>query len=713
MTDEVSPAEPTGASDSSYAFQFRKHLIEVRAHLAGLNGDDPPPSFTPPIGYWTPLEKNAFFHALSVHSRLRPDLVAASISTKSVIDVCAYIDSLDEAIARDRRLLLPRSDLPGAMEVSNAWILREEIMSEDISPLDAGWVRDTLLSQREEEVTARKAAPQSEAGATGHGPNNENLETWEHDRRRHWRREDALNMLECHHLKVMERILKDAEGGDVDVEDVHSEDQEPEEPGPLPPPDAEPSDRTAHVSIIHDGLIDPRLLQLSGLPVPDQPFIEDPVPQRHFEALPDVEHSHDTLPAFNTASSPPPPHAPLVVQPLDYPRSPSPDSDRETAIDHSNLSPASRRRVQKRLHMRRKRAAQRGDAVNEATVKLRPGRKAKRQQTLKPRGKQHVAQLEQAQLEEGEGEENALMAVDQNREEAAMSTSLTPPEEAPQQKAEVGDDDERHDSDASRERHRNNSGMTKPYKIKRDFATMGIDADTLIDGNLGHFHLSALSRLMTFYKSGYDIKGSSTATSISADTIRLLSAILVEFVTEAVHRSIISREQENSMKAGIKVYHQTNDDITAENVTHVLEMMGMVGMSKDQYFAQLLGEETPEHEESAEEDDDDAEDATDEIGEDDQGDEDDLPDAERPTLYPMLLPLHREIHPPLVMLPKSLLPRTPARSGPTLAMDDKLIPTEPDNDEVLEELDDEMALDAADQALAYEYEADLWKVFGK
>ncbi|KAG6866360.1 hypothetical protein C0991_005281 [Blastosporella zonata] len=712
MSDEVSPPQPTSTSEPSYVSQFRLHLAEVRAHLIGDDGDNSPPSFIPPTGYWTSSEKNIFFHSLAVHSRLRPDLVAASIGTKSVVDVCAYIECLDEAIAGDRRVLLPRSDFPGSIEVSNAWVLREENLAENTILLETSWVKDKLLLQREEEVENRKVSSQSEAIATGEGVADENLESWERDRRRCWGQEDALSRLEYHHLKVMETILRDAEGSKVGVEEAQSEDQEAEELGPLPLAGVvKPSDRFPQTSVVSDGMIDPLLLQLSGAQVPDQPVIKDYTLERHSGALPHVEHPHDTLPAFNAAPSPPsPPSAPLVAQPLDYHR--STDGDRETAIDHSSLSPASRRRVQKRLHMRRKRAAQRGEDVIEAVAKLRPGRKTKRLQASKPRGKQSTVQPDE--LDGDKGKEDTLMDVDQNGDHPAMSTSLTSPEEACREE-EVDKEEEQNDSDASRRQRRKKGGMTKPYKIKRDFADKGIDADTLIEGNLGLFHLSTLSRLMTFYKSGYDIKGSNAATSISADTIRLLSAILVEFVTEVVHRSIISREQENSMKAGIKVYHQTSDDITTENVTHVLEMMGMVGLTKEQYFAQLLEDmmEVPDLEEETVGEVPDEEDAAQQSDDDHDDDVDDSPPTEAPTIFPILLPVHREIHPPIVSLPKSLLPRAPTRSGPALPAEDQLMPMETDEEELFQELDDEMDLDAVDQVAAYEYEAGLWKVFGR
>jgi hypothetical protein len=61
-------------------------------------------------------EKALFFRALSVHFRLRPDLIAAGIGTKSTADVAVYLSLLREGaaaatatgtIARDQRPATP------------------------------------------------------------------------------------------------------------------------------------------------------------------------------------------------------------------------------------------------------------------------------------------------------------------------------------------------------------------------------------------------------------------------------------------------------------------------------------------------------------------------------------------------------------------------------------------------------------------------------
>ena len=126
-----------------YVDEFRQNQEFVKAHLNGISSDEPPllPAFLPPSSYWTSAEKGLFFHALSVYSRLQPDLIAQHIKTKNIFDVCVYLEALKAAadsIEHDNenhRTLC--SLMEPAMEVSEKWVQREESIAESLMGLDA------------------------------------------------------------------------------------------------------------------------------------------------------------------------------------------------------------------------------------------------------------------------------------------------------------------------------------------------------------------------------------------------------------------------------------------------------------------------------------------------------------------------------------------------------------------------------------------------
>ncbi|KAF8893421.1 hypothetical protein BD779DRAFT_1783748 [Infundibulicybe gibba] len=127
-------------STAAYPALFRAHLAAFSANLAGApstssSSSSPSPSSSrsaspvQELEYqhaWTPTEQDAFHHALRTHSRLRPDLISASIRTKNVLEVCAHLAALDAA---SRALPAPesvRDAIPAAVEVSQTWIEWEE-----------------------------------------------------------------------------------------------------------------------------------------------------------------------------------------------------------------------------------------------------------------------------------------------------------------------------------------------------------------------------------------------------------------------------------------------------------------------------------------------------------------------------------------------------------------------------------------------------------
>ncbi|KAG8991852.1 hypothetical protein FRB90_001205 [Tulasnella sp. 427] len=84
-----------------YLDDLRMHCEHVKDHTNGVDDElwgpgELPYSVLPPFGIWSPSEKRLFFAALSRHSRLRPDLVAESIQTKTFPEVCVYMEALEE-----------------------------------------------------------------------------------------------------------------------------------------------------------------------------------------------------------------------------------------------------------------------------------------------------------------------------------------------------------------------------------------------------------------------------------------------------------------------------------------------------------------------------------------------------------------------------------------------------------------------------------------
>jgi len=150
--------------------------------------------------------------------------------------------------------------------------------------------------------------------------------------------------------------------------------------------------------------------------------------------------------------------------PTPGPSTSTPSVEPESPAIPETLSPASRRRLQKRLYMRRKRAEAAGHTdilpVQGSTVVQRgkPGRKSK------PRAKRKT---------EGDA------VVDDDQE----------------------DDEEEEEEDDPRQAH----GKTRHYKTKGLLESTNMNAEALHKNGLGLFHLSALSKLMrsgrsSFYK---------------------------------------------------------------------------------------------------------------------------------------------------------------------------------------------------------------------
>ncbi|THV05023.1 hypothetical protein K435DRAFT_850231 [Dendrothele bispora CBS 962.96] len=123
---------------------------------------------------WSSQDLDLFFRALARHSRLRPDLIALEIKSKSYTDVCVYLDALECAAASQKQIPELRRKLDVAMQVSNEWVSFEEKRAAALLAAD---------KPHTEEIQVE-------------GSN---------------RQEDILKILTTHHLRALEAILQEEE----------------------------------------------------------------------------------------------------------------------------------------------------------------------------------------------------------------------------------------------------------------------------------------------------------------------------------------------------------------------------------------------------------------------------------------------------------------------------------------------------------------------
>jgi hypothetical protein len=129
-----------------YLVLFNQHVEQLRRHLSGFCNQSP--SANSLIGgvLWTAEEKDHFFHALGVHSRLRPDLIAACVGTKNEVEVLEYLSLLADGskkTASSEECI--RATLYSAREVSDSWITWEEGNAKRLRLNEANWGRTSCI----------------------------------------------------------------------------------------------------------------------------------------------------------------------------------------------------------------------------------------------------------------------------------------------------------------------------------------------------------------------------------------------------------------------------------------------------------------------------------------------------------------------------------------------------------------------------------------
>ncbi|KAI0754820.1 hypothetical protein C8Q80DRAFT_1266377 [Daedaleopsis nitida] len=561
--------------DPTYLAIFSQHLTDFRAHLVGRpDGDDPSyASFYAPNACWSAAEKDAFFRGLAVHSRLRPDLIAAEVKTKTVPDVCSYIALLEQADqeaskgGRDVHARLMRKYHLPAAEVSDEWLAHEERMAERLIQFEHSHALDTLLRKREEETNARRKATKARKGGArtasnerdreGERVRREEFDKWLTQKEADWEGQDLLASLDKVGLAALDRMLRDDEEGRAFRLDAHVNPSESNTV--LDAMDVD--DLGAPTPGISEELIDPALLDLSRPSSSLQPTSSSSSPTTH--SVPLAEPFQPRTPPFATSPLPEGPgqsSSPSVAPSLTTHGGSTIGSE-----DISQMSPTSRRRHQKRLYMRRKRAQNTGAAVDENAERLKPGRKP-RMQPPRPNARPTtpVARPGSAGATEQMNVEDGTSLGDAARSGTGVS------------------------GDKSTYRHHKPSGKTLPYKRQLDFISNGVDVQRLREEGLDLFHLQALSKLMHTYNELHDVS-SSVGSAISAETLSLLRGLVVQFVSRVMSIAIVVREQERIAKLQTKAWRLTeNQVISTSNVKSALTLYGADSLSTRSHFNGLL-----------------------------------------------------------------------------------------------------------------------------
>ena len=187
------------------------------------------------LSSWSQSEVDAFFHALSVHSRWRPDLIADAVKSKGEVEVVEFLVILDSC-ARSRAAETHQDIVPAAIEVSDKWIAVEEAMAAAIV------VQEDHAEHQELEALRRKRVGDASVNAIPEGKRrrftngvgehdlmdnetewededdiaainagNARFEKWHTRRVATWKREDLLRKLEHTHLQVLDTILREDE----------------------------------------------------------------------------------------------------------------------------------------------------------------------------------------------------------------------------------------------------------------------------------------------------------------------------------------------------------------------------------------------------------------------------------------------------------------------------------------------------------------------
>ncbi|KAH7911334.1 hypothetical protein BJ138DRAFT_1113324 [Hygrophoropsis aurantiaca] len=685
LRDDVNDVEQEYNIYAGYLPSFHRHLSATQAHLNGSLSSSAPLDESDHIVWrsstvsWSQSEQNLFFRGLSVYSRWRPDLIAAAVKTKNISEVCEYLCVLEEATRTEEGEGSAAMMHEAAMEVSDEWVEAEERMASELARQEDDWadawrdgMRTEMVKRKRKEMLPPKAkkrkVEQGDEVVVVDGGDRQvakaNFKEWKAKEKFLWDREDILAHLEEIHLQVLDAIIRE------DLEQKTRKDDDAETTIESEMQESTPShksDEAIPPSLISDQMIDPALLALS-----------------HNVQLAAVAVSPSKITVTQSEVVAPARPTPPLVASVDVPL----DSD---TAELTALSPTSRRRHQKRIYMRRKRAQQRGEAVVTDLTRIKPGRKAR-----------HTP----GQIQTSNDNCEVINLEPEPAPGQPLDDSISPENEEGAQA---------HNPSAPKPKVR---GRTRFYKIKKEFGTAGINGAWLRDHSMDLFHLNTLGKLVDVYKIIEDVPDESSTTSVSADMLQYLQATVVNFITDVMHHVIVGRELETKSKTRSKVWRTALDQITAAAIDQAAKVVGGKSADRKAHFARLFAHHgVPSATEKGKE----TGTATDDQ---ESGGESDAP---LPSVSP-----HREIYTPIIRVPsafsgdlrfmdtlsasymKEARRSRIARFSPPKEADEEidLVSEELDEEALLAELLEEDEADEHDRHEEKIYEMDLWEEVG-
>lgn len=213
VNDSAESAAEREPLDLMYLDGLLDNIDDAQNHLTGNDGIPPVPSFLPPNAVWTAREKDTFFHALSIYSRFRPDLISHDIKTKSIQDVTNYLSVLQLAASKQEAAtpyLQWRQSLPIAMEVSPEWVAMEEEKSVDMIIREKDWRHELIKKERRAEVKQLKKISKTELAKMGTSQRKARLEQQIAGADFRARRKDFCGSLGSSELTAIGSILHEA-----------------------------------------------------------------------------------------------------------------------------------------------------------------------------------------------------------------------------------------------------------------------------------------------------------------------------------------------------------------------------------------------------------------------------------------------------------------------------------------------------------------------